>query len=63
VGDAETDAGAALSAGVGRFVLVLSGKFAPEASTGASAGAAYPADAFPIAPHFVAPDLPPPCAG
>jgi D-glycero-D-manno-heptose 1,7-bisphosphate phosphatase len=58
VGDAETDAGAALSAGVGRFVLVLSGKFAPEASTGASAGAAYPADAFPIAPHFVAPDLP-----
>jgi D-glycero-D-manno-heptose 1,7-bisphosphate phosphatase len=53
VGDTETDAAAARSAGVGRFVLVLSGKFAPSGAV----AAAYPADAFPVAPDFVAPDL------
>lgn len=47
VGDTETDAQAARAAGVGAFVLVLSGKFA---------GVLY-ADHFPVPPDFVAADL------
>ena len=51
VGDAETDAQAARAAGVGHFVLVLTGKFAGHP----------PADLarlFPTPPEFIAPDLP-----
>ena len=52
VGDTETDALAARDAGVGAFVLVLSGKFSgrPEAAMDAAL--------FPIAPDFVCADLP-----
>jgi D-glycero-D-manno-heptose 1,7-bisphosphate phosphatase len=51
IGDTETDAQAARAAGVGTFVLVLSGKFAgrPEAAQDTSR--------FPTPPDFVAPDL------
>ena len=52
VGDTDTDAGAARLAGVGAFVLVLSGKFAgrPEA--------AKDPRLFPVPPDFVCADLP-----
>lgn len=51
VGDTETDAQAARAAGVGAFVLVLSGKFAgrPEVATDPKR--------FPISPDFVCADL------
>jgi D-glycero-D-manno-heptose 1,7-bisphosphate phosphatase len=50
VGDTDTDAAAARAAGVGRFVLVLTGKHR---------GAEVAADRalFPVAPDFVAADL------
>jgi len=51
VGDTETDAAAARAAGVGTFVLVLSGKFA-----GRSGAESDPAH-FPVAPDFVCADL------
>ena len=50
VGDTETDAQAARAAGVGHFVLALSGKH-PEAT------AADDPARFPVPPDFVAPDL------
>jgi len=51
IGDTETDALAARTAGVGTFVLVLTGKFAgkPEAAVDVSR--------FPTPPDFVAADL------
>lgn len=52
VGDTETDSQAARAAGVGKFILVLSGKFAgrPEAASDTTR--------FPTLPDFVAEDLP-----
>lgn len=50
VGDTETDAQAARAAGVGRFVLALSGKHRDEAVT-------HDRARFPTPPDFVAPDL------
>jgi D-glycero-D-manno-heptose 1,7-bisphosphate phosphatase len=51
IGDTETDSQAARAAGVGRFILVLSGKFAgrPEVADDTAR--------FPIPPDYVAPDL------
>lgn len=51
VGDAPTDALAARAAGVGHFILVLSGTFT-DPDEAAQSGR------FPVAPDFVAPDLP-----
>lgn len=51
VGDTDTDAQAARAGGVGHFILVLSGKYAGNAS------AAQDTRLFPIAPDFVARDL------
>ncbi|MBC7808958.1 MAG: HAD family hydrolase [Akkermansiaceae bacterium] len=52
VGDTETDAQAARAAGVGTFILVLSGKFAgrPEAATDFTR--------FPVPPDYICADLP-----
>ena len=50
VGDTDTDARAARSAGVGAFVLVLTGKYRDAAIAGDGA-------LFPTPPDFVAPDL------
>lgn len=52
IGDTETDAQAARAAGVGTFVLVLSGKFAGRPEVAADAGC------FPVPPDFVCADLP-----
>ncbi len=51
VGDTETDALAARDAGVGAFVLVLSGKFAGRSEVAGNAAV------FPIPPDFVCADL------
>ncbi len=51
VGDTETDAQAAYSAGVGRFVFVLTGKYANNAAI------AQDATRFPVPPSHVAPAL------
>ncbi len=51
VGDTDTDAQAARSGGVGHFILVLSGKYAGDASV------ADDKSKFPVPPDFVAADL------
>ena len=51
VGDTDTDAQAARAGGVGHFILVLSGKYAGDASI------ADDKSKFPIPPDFVAADL------
>ena len=50
IGDTETDAQSARAAGVGHFILVLTGKH-PDAAIAADP------NAFPVPPDYVAPDL------